>query len=114
MPEMLSVTMFLELAGYKKVALITDGRLSGASAGPCIGHISPEAYIGGPIAVLRNGDEIIIDIPERKLEVNLGEEEIKNRLKGFKPLEKPTPEGYIQRYRRMVAQASKGAVLESG
>jgi len=112
MPEMLSVTMFLELAGYHQVALITDGRFSGASAGPCIGHISPEAYAGGPIAGVKDGDEIYIDIPARKLEVNLTPSQLEERLKDFKPLEKPVPNGYIKRYRKWVAQASQGAVLK--
>ena len=112
MPEMLSVTMFLELAGYHRVALITDGRFSGASAGPCIGHISPEAYIGGPIAGLKDGDEIYIDIPARKLEVNLTQSQLEERLRDFKPVEKPVPDGYIKRYRRWVTQASQGAVLK--
>ena len=112
MPEMLSVTMFLELAGYHRVALITDGRFSGASAGPCIGHISPEAYAGGPIAGVKDGDEIYIDIPARKLEVNLTPSQLEERLKDFKPLEKPVPNGYIKRYRKWVAQASQGAVLK--
>ena len=112
MPELLSVTTMLELFRYKKVALVTDGRFSGASAGPCIGHVSPEAYDGGPIAAVRDGDEIVIDIPGRKLDVKLSASEIQKRLQGFKPLEREVPEGYLRRYRRMVSSAAKGAVLE--
>ena len=81
MPETLAVTMGLELHGFSRVALITDGRFSGATSGPCIGHVSPEAAAGGPIAALRDGDEISIDIPGRSLEVMLSEEEIASRLR---------------------------------
>jgi dihydroxy-acid dehydratase len=85
MPETLAVTMALKSSGLKRVALVTDGRFSGATSGPCVGHVSPEAFAGGPIAALRDGDEISIDIPERKIEVDLSEEEIAERLKGFVP-----------------------------
>ncbi|UCD84626.1 MAG: dihydroxy-acid dehydratase, partial [Deltaproteobacteria bacterium] len=112
MPEMLSVTMMLDLMGMKKVALVTDGRFSGATYGPCIGHISPEAYDGGPLAAVRDGDEITIDIPNRKLEVKLSENEIKKRLKDFKPLEREVPPGYMRRYRASVSSPARGAVLK--
>lgn len=112
MPELLGVTVLLEMMLFHQVALVTDGRFSGASAGPCIGHVSPEAYDGGPLAAVRDGDEIVIDIPARKLEVKLSDSEIKKRLMGFKPLERPVPDGYLGRYRRYVSSASKGAVLE--
>jgi len=112
MPELLSVTVMLDLLQFKKVALVTDGRFSGATAGPCIGHVSPEAYDGGPLAAVRDGDEIEIDIPQRKLEVKISESEIKKRLQGFKPLEREVPAGYLRRYRRMVSSAAKGAVLD--
>ena len=111
MPELLTVTTMLEALGMHKVALITDGRFSGATRGPCVGHISPEAYSGGPLAAVRNGDVISIDIPGRKLEVKLSDSEINSRLQGFKPLEKPAI-GYMARYRKLVSSASKGAVLE--
>jgi dihydroxy-acid dehydratase len=97
---------------FKSVALITDGRFSGASAGPCIGHISPEAYDGGPIAAVKDGDEIVIDIPARKLDIKLSDSEIKKRLEGFKPLDRPVPDGYLGRYRRYVNSAAKGATLK--
>jgi dihydroxy-acid dehydratase len=112
MPETLAITMAMRTAGLEKVAMITDGRFSGATSGPCIGHVSPEAYEGGPIAVLKDEDEIEIDIPNRKLEVKLTDEEIRERLKGFKPIEPDVPSGYMQRYVKSVTSAAKGAVLE--
>ena len=112
MPETLAVTMGLELSGVEGVALITDGRFSGATAGPCVGHVSPEAYALGPIAALREGDEIVIDIPRRRLEVKLPDSEIKKRLEGWKAPERDVPAGYMRRYRRLVSSAAKGAVLD--
>ncbi|MBA3029110.1 MAG: dihydroxy-acid dehydratase [Desulfobacteraceae bacterium] len=112
MPETLAITMAIKASGLKKVALVTDGRFSGASAGPCIGHVSPEAYAGGPIAAVCDGDEIDIDIPGRSLNVKLSQEEISDRLKNFKPLEPDIPKGYMKRYVKMVTSAAKGAVLE--
>lgn len=92
MPEMLTPTDAIKGAGYKKVALITDGRFSGGTSGPCIGHIEPEAYNGGAIGAIQNGDIIEIDIPNRKLNVKLTNEEIKKRLAGLKsPERKLTP-----------------------
>ena len=84
MPEMLSSTDAIKGAGFKKVALITDGRFSGGTSGLCIGHVEPEAYNKGVIAVLRDGDIIEIDIPNRKLNVELSEEEITRRMKEIK------------------------------
>jgi dihydroxy-acid dehydratase len=112
MAETLAVTLGLELAGFKRVALITDGRFSGATAGPCIGHVSPEAYVGGPIAAVRDGDEIAIDIPGRKLDLRLNDEEIRNRLDGWKPVEREIPPGFMRRYVKLVSSAARGAVLE--
>ena len=112
MPETLAITMAMQTAGIKNVAMITDGRFSGASAGPCIGHVSPEACVGGPIAIVKDGDEISIDIPNRTLNVNLTSDEIANRLKGFRPMEPDVPQGYMQRYVASVRSAAKGAVLE--
>ena len=85
MPETLAVTMALPMYGYNRLALVTDGRFSGATSGPCIGHVSPEAYDGGPIAAVRDGDDIAIDIPNRELRVELSDEEIKGRLTDWKP-----------------------------
>ncbi len=112
MPETLAVTMGIEIAGFKKVALITDGRFSGASAGPCIGHVSPEAASGGPIALVKDGDIISIDIPGRKLDLNVDTEELNRRRLMWKPPEKDIPNGYMKRYIRYVGSAAKGAVLE--
>jgi dihydroxy-acid dehydratase len=112
MPEMLAVTMALDLGGYKKVALVTDGRFSGATSGPCVGHVSPEAYCGGPLAVLQDGDIVSIDIPGRRLDVALSEQEIQDRLRNWTPVENPVPHGYMARYRRLVGSAAHGAVLD--
>ena len=111
MPETLAVTMALELHGFHKVALITDGRFSGATAGPCIGHVSPEAQAGGPIAALRDGDEVVIDIPGRRLEVKLSDAEIKERLRNYTPPVKDIPPGFMRRYVKQVSSAARGAVL---
>lgn len=112
MPETLAVTMALDLSGLKRVALVTDGRFSGASYGPCVGQVSPEAFVGGPIAAVKDGDEITIDIPNRKIEVKLSDEEIRNRLKNFAPQKRDVPTGYMRRYVKYVTSAAKGAVLE--
>ncbi|MCP4681206.1 MAG: dihydroxy-acid dehydratase, partial [Desulfobacterales bacterium] len=112
MPETLAVTMGLEASGVKRAALLTDGRFSGATAGPCIGHISPEAYVGGPVAALKDGDVISIDIPGRKLTVALSDQEIKDRLATLKPIQRDIPKGYMQRYVKYVSSAAKGAILE--
>lgn len=111
MPEMLSVTATITLMKLERVALVTDGRFSGATDGPCVGHVTPEAYEGGPIAILRNGDKIKIDIPNRSLTVDLTEQEIEQRLKEWKRLERPTASHYLRRYRKLVGPASTGAVL---
>ncbi|MBU0614728.1 MAG: dihydroxy-acid dehydratase [Nanoarchaeota archaeon] len=92
MPEMLTPTDAIKGAGYKKVALITDGRFSGGTSGPCIGHIEMEAYNGGAIGAIRDGDIIAIDIPKRSINVKLTDEDIKNRLKEkVCPVRKMTP-----------------------
>ena len=111
MPEMLSVTATITMMRLEQVALVTDGRFSGATDGPCVGHVTPEAYEGGPIAILRDGDAITIDIPNRAVSVDLSDEEIEERLKGWKPLERPIPSRYLNLYRKLVGPASKGAVL---
>jgi len=112
MPETLAVTMNLSMSDYKKVAMITDGRFSGASAGPCIGHVSPEAADGGPIAAVRNGDKISINIPERTISINLSSEEVKGRLAETKIRRRELPKGYIRRYVKLVNSAAKGAYLD--
>lgn len=113
MREMLYPTSFIFGMGLAtKVALITDGRFSGATQGLSIGHISPEAMEGGPIAIVQDGDEISIDIPNRKLELNISGEEIKNRLRKWKAPEPKIKEGYLARYAKMVTSASTGAVFK--
>jgi dihydroxy-acid dehydratase len=112
MREMLSPTAALVGMGLSKsCALITDGRFSGGTQGPCIGHISPEAAEGGLIGLLKDGDIIRINIPERKLEAVLSEDEIEDRRKHCKPVKKQL-KGYLNRYARMVTSAGKGAILK--
>lgn len=99
MPEMLVPTATITGMGLSEsVALITDGRFSGATRGPCIGHVAPEAADGGPIAVVKNGDKITIDIANRVLKVNLTDEEIKKRLQAWKPKPPRITKGYLTRY----------------
>jgi len=113
MREMLSPTATIAGMGLSEsVALITDGRFSGATRGPCIGHICPEAAVGGPIAMLRNGDIIEIDVPKRKLNVKLSAEELAKRSKSRTAKEPNVKTGYLVRYSRLVQGAHKGSVLE--
>ena len=112
MPETLAVTMAIRSSGLQRVALITDGRFSGATSGPCIGHVSPEAYVGGPLAALRDDDEIEIDIPGRRVEVKLTEAEMEKRMRGFAPVEHDVPAGFMRRYVKYVTSAARGAILE--
>lgn len=112
MPEMLGPTAVLAGMGLdKEVALLTDGRFSGASRGASIGHISPEAAEGGLIAVLRDGDMIEIDIPNYRLAVKLSDEEAKKRMAEWQPPQPRVQSGYLARYAKLVSSASKGAVL---
>ncbi len=113
MREMLSPTAAIAGMGlFESVALITDGRFSGGTRGPCIGHISPEAMEGGPIAVIKNGDRIKIDIPKRKIDLLVSKEEIQKRLAKWKAPKPKITTGYLSRYARMVSSAGKGAVME--
>ena len=99
MPEMLIPTATIAGMGLSEsVALITDGRFSGATRGPCIGHVAPEAFDGGPIAALKNGDTITIDIPNRLLKVELSDKELKERLAQWKPRKPKISKGYLSRY----------------
>jgi len=95
----------------KEVALITDGRFSGATRGAAIGHVSPEAASRGPIAALTDGDIIRIDIPNHKLEVELGDKEIAERLAGLAEFEPKVKAGYLKYYAEKVCSASTGAVF---
>jgi dihydroxy-acid dehydratase len=113
MPEMLSATSMLAGQGRDKdVALITDGRFSGATRGAAIGHVAPEAQAGGPIAIVRDGDTISVDIPARTLTLELPEEEIARRLAAWRPTPRDGVTGYLARYVRLVSGAEKGAVLQ--
>jgi dihydroxy-acid dehydratase len=112
MQEMLSPTSALAGLGMdKEVALITDGRFSGASRGAAIGHISPEAAAKGPLAALNDGDIIEIDIPNQSLNVRLSEDEIQKRIAALPEFEPKIKTGYLARYARMVSSADKGAVF---
>lgn len=113
MREMLGPTA--ALAGMeldKSVALITDGRFSGASRGASIGHVSPEAAAGGEIGLIREGDIIDIDIPSYSINLNISDDEIKERKNTWKPKEQPPLTGWLSRYARLVSSANTGAVLE--
>ncbi len=112
MREMLAATSLLSGMGMdKKVALITDGRFSGGTRGAAIGHVSPEAAERGPIAALRNGDMIKINIPDHKLEVELSQKELKQRLASLPAFEPKIKTGYLKRYSDKVSSASTGAVF---
>ncbi|MEJ5310581.1 MAG: dihydroxy-acid dehydratase [Anaerolineae bacterium] len=93
------------------VAMVTDGRFSGATRGPCIGHVSPEAAVGGPLAALRDGDIVEIDIPARTLNVRLSDEELRARLREWTPPSKEIPSGFLRLYARHVGPAGRGAVM---
>ena len=111
MREMHMTTSLLVGRGMdEKCALITDGRFSGSTRGPCIGHISPEAAAGGPIAIVEDGDRILIDIPNRRLELLVDDETIRRRLSSVQLLKKPRS-GVLAKYAELVTSADKGAVL---
>lgn len=110
MPEMLLPTAAIAGMGLERVALITDGRFSGATHGPCIGHVAPEAAVGGNIALVKEGDIISIDIPARKVEVKLDDEELKERREKWKPKEIKLT-GYLAKYAKLVSGADEGAIL---
>ncbi len=113
MREMLSPSSALAGMGLDKdVALITDGRFSGATRGACIGHVSPEAMEGGEIAIINDGDIIEIDIPARKLNVKLSDDEIKSRFQNWIKPEPKIKKGYMGRYSNQVTSASTGAVFK--
>jgi dihydroxy-acid dehydratase len=113
MREMLSPTSAISGMGLgESVVLLTDGRFSGGTRGPCIGHISPEAAEGGPIAVVRDGDKIVLDIPNRRLEIKLSDDEIKKRLATWKPREPKIRNGWLARYAKVVTSANTGAIVK--
>ena len=113
MPEMLNPTSAIAGMGLgSSVALITDGRFSGASRGASIGHVSPEAAVGGPVALIEEGDIIEIDIPNLKLNARISDEEFARRKEKWQPREPEVTTGYLARYAAMVTSGNRGAVLE--
>lgn len=113
MQEMLSPTSYIVGMGLSdKVALITDGRFSGGTAGACIGHVSPEAVEGGPIGLLRNGDRLSIDFPNRRIDILVPETELEERKKTFQPVRRELT-GWLKRYQKLVSNASQGGILSA-
>ena len=113
MREMVMATyLIVDMGLDKSVALVTDGRFSGTSGGPCIGHLSPEATVGGPIAVLRDGDIIDIDIPGRRLNVELSNGEIESRKASWKPPQPKVTHGWLAHFAKHATSADQGAYLE--
>ena len=115
MREMLAPTSAIVGMGLSNsVALITDGRFSGGTKGPCIGHISPEAMEGGPIGLIKDGDRIKIDIPGRRIDLLVDEDELARRRDAWTPIEPKVKKGYLARYAKLVTSASTGAVYKEG
>jgi len=113
MREMLSPTSAIMGKGLgNSVALITDGRFSGGSHGFVVGHITPEAFTGGPLAIVKNGDPIMIDAVKNKLTLALSAQEIKARLQAWKPKKPKVTRGILAKYAHTVASASEGAVTD--
>ena len=113
MREMLNPTSAIAGMGLDStVALITDGRFSGASRGASIGHVSPEAAVGGPIALVQEGDIISIDIPANRLEMKVSDEELAARRAKWQPRKPRVTDGYLARYAGLVTSGNRGAVLE--
>ena len=111
MREMLAVTGAIVGQGLgDKVALITDGRFSGATHGPMVGHVAPEAAVGGPIALIQDGDVLTLDVPNRRLDANLSEEEMQQRRKAWKPLSPVYTTGALAKYAKLVSSAAQGAI----
>lgn len=114
MREMLNPTSAIMGRGLgSTVALITDGRFSGATRGAAIGHVSPEAAVGGPIALVENGDIIEIDIMANQINVKLSEEELEKRRAAWTPRQPRITTGYLARYASMVTSGNRGAILEA-
>jgi dihydroxy-acid dehydratase len=112
MREMLSPTSAICGMGLEEeVALVTDGRFSGGTRGPCIGHVSPEAAAGGPIAILKDGDIVKIDMMKKRLDLDLPEKEITRRLREWKAPRPKAVKGYLARYSKLVSSADCGAIL---
>jgi dihydroxy-acid dehydratase len=115
MREMLGVTAAVVGAGHEDdVAMITDGRFSGATRGPMVGHAAPEAFVGGPIAAVEDGDTVTIDIPEREISVDLSETELEERLADWEPPEPNYTSGVLAKYGMAFGSAANGAVTNPG
>jgi dihydroxy-acid dehydratase len=113
MREMLAVTAAIVGEGLgESVALLTDGRFSGATRGFMVGHVAPEAVHGGPIAAVRDGDTIVIDVEVRRIDVELPDEEIERRLLDYEPPAAPFTAGVLAKYAALVSSASEGAVTQ--
>ena len=113
MREMLMITGAIKGAGLgKDVLLITDGRFSGGTTGLCVGHVAPEAVDGGPIAFIRDGDRVRIDLNARTLDLLVDEEELAARREGWEPLPNRYQRGVLHKYARLVGSASRGAVCD--
>ncbi len=111
MREMLAITGAIKGAGLgKDVLLVTDGRFSGGTTGLCVGHIAPEAVDGGPIAFVKTGDPIILDVANRTLEVEIDDDELAARKVGWEPLPPKYTSGVLAKYRKLVSSAAEGAV----
>ena len=111
MREMLGVTAAVVGQGHDDdVALLTDGRFSGATRGPMVGHVAPESVAGGPIAGIRDGDKITIDIPDRTITVDLSEQEIEDRLENWTPPDQEHGGGVMRRYGSAFSSAATGAI----
>ena len=113
MPEMLAPTSSIVGRGLgKEVALITDGRFSGATRGIAVGHISPEAASGGPLALIKDGDEITIDLIRRRIDVALSEEEMASRRDMLSPFKRKVQKGWLARYSALVTSAHTGGIMK--
>jgi dihydroxy-acid dehydratase len=114
MREMLGVTAALVGQGLgESVALVTDGRFSGATRGLMLGHVAPEAAVGGPIAALKDGDPIVIDVDKRRLDVRISQAELARRMKGWRPPEPRYTSGVFAKYAALVTSAAEGAVTRA-
>ena len=115
MREMLAVTAAVKGTGHSSdVALVTDGRFSGATHGFSVAHVAPEATDGGPIAFVEDGDPIVIDVPNRKLDVLVDEATMAKRREGWKPKDPRYTSGFLAKYAKLVQSASRGAITNSG
>ena len=113
MREMLQITGAIKGAGLgKDVLLVTDGRFSGGTTGPCIGHVAPEAAAGGPIALVEDGDRIRLDLAARTLDLLVDADELERRRAGWKPIEAQFDFGVLRKYAKLVGSAANGAVCD--